>query len=171
MNEAERFLDYRRKQSGSATGGPHDQMHATCSPREAPRTRETNENIVPGWFALQGRIGRKTYFWRMVIIFIGIVVAAMLIGIWYGTTLSTVLPTGTDFESLGAAAGSQIGLLVSFLSLPFIVTQDTKRLHDLNMSGWNQLGFLIPLFGWFFRLYVFVRRGTDGPNDYGRQPA
>lgn len=165
MNEAERFLESRRKQS-EISSEPNAQMRET----RFPHTREASGANVPGWFALQGRIGRKTYFWRMFFISIGIVVAAMLIGLWYGTTLSAVLPTGTDLESLGAAAGSQIGLLVSFLSLPFIVTQDTKRLHDLNMSGWNQLAFLIPLIGWFFRLYVFVRRGTDGPNEYGQQP-
>ena len=165
MNEAERFLESRRKQS-EITSEPNAQMRETLS----PNTRNARETNVPGWFALQGRIGRKTYFWRMFFISIGILVAALLIGLWYGTTLATVLPTGTDFESLGTAAGSQIGLLVSFLSLPFIVTQDTKRLHDLNMSGWNQLVFLIPLIGWFFRLYVFVRRGTDGPNEYGQRP-
>ena len=170
MNEAERFLEPRKKQSGSSNE-PDIKTDETryFSPTDTSRGG-AGENKLPGWFALQGRIGRKTYFWRMLLISIGILVGALLIGLWYGTTIATVLPTGTDFEALGEAAGSQIGLLVSFLSLPFIVTQDTKRLHDLNMSGWNQLFFCIPLIGWLFRLYVLFRCGTNGPNGYGQQP-
>lgn len=170
MNEAERFLESRRKQPASANE-PGPQTGETHFSRGDLSKGVGDEKKVPGWFDLQGRIGRKTYFWRMLFISVGIMVGALLIGLWYGTTIATVLPTSTDFEALGKAAGSQIGLLVSFLSLPFIVTQDTKRLHDLNMSGWNQLFFCIPLIGWLFRLYVFFRRGTNGPNEYGQQPA
>lgn len=170
MNEAERFLESRGKRAASVNKAAINEGEPSCSV-EGPRKETTDKKQVPGWFALQGRIGRKTYFWRMLFIFIGILVAAMLIGLWYGTTLATVLPTGADLESIGEAAGSHISLLVGFLSLPFIVTQDTKRLHDLNMSGWNQLFFCIPLLGWIFRLFVFFRRGTSGPNPYGQQPA
>lgn len=170
MNEAERFLEFRRKQAESVKIAASNQGITTNS-FAGGRIETAGMKQIPGWFALQGRIGRSTYFWRMLFIFIGILVAAMLIGLWYGTTLATVLPKGADLESIGEAAGSHISLLVGFLSLPFIVTQDTKRLHDLNMSGWNQLFFCIPLIGWIFRLYVFFRRGTNGPNGYGQQPA
>ena len=170
MNEAERFLESRRIQAASGNKAASIEGMISNSP-EGTRTEKANIKQIPGWFALQGRIGRRTYFWRMLFIFIGILVAAMLIGLWYGTTLATVLPKGADLESIGEAAGSHISLLVGFLSLPFIVIQDTKRLHDLNMSGWNQLFFCIPLIGWIFRLYVFFRRGTNGPNGYGQQPA
>lgn len=169
MNEAERFLESHRKERES------DRSHGIQSPDVHPQYRAPDTNPpraqVPGWFALEGRIRRKTYFWRLICIAAGIFTASLLIGLWYGTTLIGALPAGADFEAIIESAGSQIGVLVMFLSLPFMIPQDTKRLHDLNMSGWNQLIFLIPLLGWIFRLYVLFRRGTIGPNNYGQQPA
>ena len=169
MNEAERFLASRRKEHGS---GP---FRAIQSPNVAPQHQvhdaSQRQTQVPGWFSLEGRIRRKTYFWRLIFIAAGISVASMLIGLWYGTTLIGALPDAADFEIIIQSVSSQIGVLVMFLSLPFVIPQDTKRLHDLNMSGWNQLIFLVPVIGWMFRLYVLFRRGTTGPNNYGQQPA
>ena len=169
MNEAERFLESRRTQAETA-----QQVDIVSNEPNSPhryiQTSESNKKTMPGWFSIQGRIGRKTYFLRMFIIFAAYFALIWLIAFWYGTTLVMALPSGTDMTSIIEAAGTQIALLVGFLSLPFVIMQDTKRLHDLNMSGWNQLCFLIPLFGWLFRLYVFVRRGTSGPNNYGHNP-
>ena len=169
MNEAERFWESRRKQQES------ESFHGVQSPDNHPQHQAHDANQrqaqVPGWFALEGRIRRKTYFWRLLCISVGIIVASLLIGLWYGTTLIGALPAEADYEAITQSAGSQIGVLVMFLSLPFMIPQDTKRLHDLNMTGWSQLMFLIPIFGWIFRLYVLFRRGTTGPNNYGQQPA
>lgn len=168
MNEAERFLKSRRERTGYARD--ENAQTQDSLPGGDQQTITGHANKIPGWFALQGRIGRKTYLSRMLVIIAGIAVAAWLIGIWYGATLVSVLPADTDIESFTDSVGNQIGLLVTFLALPFVIPQDTKRLHDLNMSGWLQLCFPIPLIGWIFRLYVFFRRGSTGPNEYGPQP-
>lgn len=169
MNEAERFLESRKKQQESVHF--HDNQSPDTFPQHQAPVSNQQRAQVPGWFALEGRIRRKTYFWRLLCIAVGIIGSSLLVGLWYGTTLIGALPAGADYEAITQSAGSQIGVLVMFLSLPFMIPQDTKRLHDLNMSGWNQLIFLIPLFGWIFRLYVLFRRGTFGPNNYGQQPA
>lgn len=43
----------------------------------------------------------------------------------------------------------------------------SRRLHDLNMSGWWLLLFLVPCIGSFFAIYAFFFPGEDGDNNYG----
>jgi len=49
----------------------------------------------------------------------------------------------------------------------FAVT--VRRLHDHDKSGWFILIGLIPLAG-FYLLYLYVTKGTDGPNRFGPDP-
>jgi uncharacterized membrane protein YhaH (DUF805 family) len=50
-----------------------------------------------------------------------------------------------------------------FLTLPFMIAQNTKRCHDLGKSGWWQL---IPFFG----LFLLFENGQSGINQYGANP-
>jgi uncharacterized membrane protein YhaH (DUF805 family) len=50
-----------------------------------------------------------------------------------------------------------------FLTLPFMIAQNTKRCHDLGKSGWWQL---IPFFG----LFLLFENGQFGVNQYGANP-
>ena len=60
-----------------------------------------------------------------------------------------------------------VGPVLSIINfLPGIMIT-TRRLHDLDMSGWYQLINLIPIVGTLFMLYVIFTRGTDGHNQYG----
>ena len=59
-----------------------------------------------------------------------------------------------------------IYLTSAILMLPVAI----RRLHDINASGWWILIHLIPWFG-FLMYIVFLRKGTDGPNKYGEDPA
>jgi uncharacterized membrane protein YhaH (DUF805 family) len=52
-----------------------------------------------------------------------------------------------------------IGLLTGIYEL----AENTKRCHDIGMSGWMQL---IP----FFVLVLFFKEGDKGPNKYGPDP-
>lgn len=40
-----------------------------------------------------------------------------------------------------------------------------KRLHDVNLSGWFSLIFLIPVINFFFVLFLFFRKSVE-PNKY-----
>lgn len=62
---------------------------------------------------------------------------------------------------------SAINILLTLINfLPGIMIT-TRRLHDLDMSGWMQLVFYIPVIGQLFMLYVIFVPGTNGHNTYG----
>ena len=93
---------------------------------------------------------------------------------------------------------STLGVLLTILSLPYVLFLQIRRLHDLNLNGWlwtANIGSLLPLYGtfssgltlpkpdaffWiaqivgllasFFLLYVSLWPGTNGPNKYGDKP-
>ena len=59
------------------------------------------------------------------------------------------------------------------LSLPIMVASYTlaiRRLHDLEMTGWLVLVFLIPYINFLFALVLFFAPGTFGSNRYGQDP-
>lgn len=154
MNEAERYLHDRQNKSAdpehSDVPGPFSGLSRTGA---TASTRGIG--VFSGWWSLDGRIGRQTYILRLLLIF-GIMVVAMII-----------------LNVLGAIAGGDssmgrpIAAFVIFSSMPFALPQHTRRLHDLGWSGWWQLLFLIPLFGLFFRIYLWCKEGTPGNNQYG----
>jgi uncharacterized membrane protein YhaH (DUF805 family) len=47
----------------------------------------------------------------------------------------------------------------------------TRRLHDINKSGWLQLLWLIPIFGWIYLIYLLVQPGDAADNQFGAPPA
>ena len=169
MTEADRFLEARRNPPPVPTD-THSSSDGSRAMRQESGMGSTVEQTVPGWFALDGRIGRQTYFIRMLLIGLGGMVATWLIALWHGTTLAISLPESTDLSSLVAASSIHIYLFVGFIAQAFIIPQETKRLHDLNLSGWYQLLFCIPILGALFHLYVLFHPGTAGPNGYGGQP-
>jgi uncharacterized membrane protein YhaH (DUF805 family) len=87
-----------------------------------------------------------------------------------------------DYGRVGAASTSfVIGavLLVFWLLISFIpgIAVTIRRFHDHNISGWWYLGLvvvgLIPYIGIVANLgllWVLVRGGTWGPNNYGPDP-
>lgn len=68
---------------------------------------------------------------------------------------------------------SDTGLLSSIYSL-FVILPNlavtTRRLHDINRSGWWQLLYLLPIIGWLVLLYFFVSKGNIGANRFGEDP-
>ncbi|OBW93777.1 membrane protein [Gallibacterium genomosp. 3] len=68
---------------------------------------------------------------------------------------------------------SDTGLLSSIYSL-FVILPNlavtTRRLHDINRSGWWQLLYFIPIIGWLVLLYFFVSKGNIGANRFGEDP-
>ncbi|MBR2507800.1 MAG: DUF805 domain-containing protein, partial [Bacilli bacterium] len=45
-----------------------------------------------------------------------------------------------------------------------------RRCHDLDKSGYWGLLVLIPIVNFFFLLYLLFAKGTEGWNQYGRDP-
>lgn len=46
----------------------------------------------------------------------------------------------------------------------------TRRLHDIDRSGWWQLLLFVPLVGWIVLLVWYCTRGNVGPNRFGADP-
>jgi uncharacterized membrane protein YhaH (DUF805 family) len=90
-----------------------------------------------------------------------------------------------------------LGILFTILSLPYLLSIQIRRLHDLNMNGWLWIINFLPLLFlkqtfslteythpdmWFwisnfvslvsgvFSFYVTVWPGMNGPNKYGEPP-
>ena len=73
-------------------------------------------------------------------------------------------PSFIQYIQIGIYAVNLVFGLINFL--PGIM-MSTRRLHDLDMSGWMQLVFYIPIIGQLFMLYVLFVPGTNGHNRYG----
>ena len=66
--------------------------------------------------------------------------------------------------------GMDDSFLSSVYSLAVIcpnITLTTRRLHDVNRSGWWQLATPIPLLNFYLAYLVWIKRGTEGENKFG----
>lgn len=154
MNEAERYLrDLRNKSAEPASNGGMPRGYPPSLPGGASSRKY--QGVLNGWWSLEGRLGRKIYILRQLLI-----VAAMLVAM---TVLNVVGAHAGAYELLGRP----IAAMVIFGSMPFALPQHTRRLHDLGWSGWMQLLFWVPIFGVFFRIFLWCKPGMQGRNPYG----
>jgi type IV pilus assembly protein PilA len=103
-------------------------------------------------FSAQGRIGRVRY--------IGYSMALTLLAwILIGISAAVAVPIGQSALVLVVALGYVAFLVVQFLF-------NIQRSHDMNVTGWLSLIWLLP-FGLFAFWFV---PGTRGENDYGKRP-
>jgi uncharacterized membrane protein YhaH (DUF805 family) len=100
-----------------------------------------------------GRATRAEYWWFVLIFLILYVVLVVL-----ESTLGLVS------ESLEVGYLSTAFSLVSLLPSLAVAT---RRLHDVNNSGWRQLLYLVPLFGALFLIYLLAQPGSAEDNAYG----
>jgi len=98
----------------------------------------------------QGRVSRKQY-WMFYLFY---VIAYLFFAIIDG-----LLRTDGLFMALFA--------LVSLLPNIAIVT---RRLHDIDKSGWWQLLIFVPVIGTIVLLVFLVMKGTEGENRFGSVP-
>lgn len=55
------------------------------------------------------------------------------------------------------------------LTLPWLAVQ-VRRFHDRGRSAWMLLWNVVPYIGWLVVLVHMVLPGTEGPNQFGRDP-
>ncbi len=91
-------------------------------------------------FSLDGRIRRRTYWTRALVVVI----------------INFIVIISMD-------ANSPITPLISLLLNIFMLIQGVKRMHDLNKSGFY---ILIPI----YNLILTLTEGTKGSNKYGKDP-
>jgi len=68
-------------------------------------------------------------------------------------------------------AGSYVSWAFSLATLLPSLAVGTRRLHDMNKSGWMQLIWIIPVLGWIYMIYLLAQPGNEADNQYGAPPA
>jgi len=104
-------------------------------------------------FTFEGRIGRKAYWFAVVVLFAAGLAASLV------------------DKLLFADPDSVLSLVVALVSFVASIAVGVKRWHDRDKSGWWVLIILVPLIGW---IWTIVENGflpgTPGPNRYGPDP-
>ena len=140
--------------------------------------RQSVETVLRKYAVFSGRASRSEYWWWLL--------ATMIVGM-----IAQALDYSLfDTENGGAAILSSVFSLVTFV--PHI-SVCARRLHDTNRTGWLQLIPLVAaaiIFASVFTqsqtaiaiaavlvgisvlllIYWMIKRGTEGPNDYGEDP-
>ena len=102
-------------------------------------------------FNFKGRANRPE-FWYFNLFYIIIFIICSLID-------TQVL--GTSMSETGL-----IGGIYTLISLIPSLSVTIRRLHDVNKSGWNLL-WSLTVIGILHVLYLEIKKGDDGPNNYG----
>ena len=111
-------------------------------------------------YTTEGRLNRLAYLKYIIALSCASVILNIII------SSAAVLLTGD--------AESKIAYIISFIfSLPLTIGSfmvATRRLHDLNRSGWLLLAVIIPFLNIVLGIYMLCFKGTDGANKYGADP-
>ena len=116
------------------------------------------KSIKDMFFTYRGRLNRKPFILR------GLLLSVL------SSVMSTVMTEMTE-------ASSTVMHLLALLPLILMVVLNVgtfmliiRRWHDLGKSGWLSLLMLIPLLNLLVLIFLWVKKGTDGPNAYGDDP-
>jgi len=115
---------------------------------------------LKNYATFKGRARRKEY-WMFALFNMIFAVVAMIIDNLLGLTFSI------EGQSIGYGyLYAAYGLFSLIPSISLLV----RRLHDVNKSGWFYWIQLIPLVGQIWILILLVKEGTNGENNYGKDP-
>ena len=116
------------------------------------------ESLKDMFFSYHGRLNRKRYILRGLLVYVLMSLANGVMGI-----MTESSSTGLHIMALLLLPVVLVGCVSSFMLT-------IRRWHDLGKSGWYTLLVLIPLVNFFIAIYLWVKKGTDGPNAYGEDP-
>ena len=119
-----------------------------------------------------GRIGRQQWWLGLIVLVVAMWVIIFILSMVFGQDVTQeVTATSYSYQSSLSPIGTIIAVIVY---IPFLIASiclSAKRWHDRNKSAWWILIGLIPIIGGIWTLVEngFLK-GTDGPNDYGKDP-
>lgn len=118
-------------------------------------------------FSFNGRIRRIEYF-------LSGLISSLVGGIVWTIAFASMFVGIAAGDPTAAAGGSIFAILIGIAAYIAIVwfglAQGTKRLHDMDKSGWLILLLLVPILNVFWGLYMLFADGTVGPNQFGEDP-
>jgi len=104
------------------------------------------------YVTFSGRASRSEYWWFFLFYVLVLVAAGML------------------DAAVGNLEQGYIGYAVILVMFVPNISISVRRLHDINMSGWWYLVFLVPIVGIFFMVFWFTKKGDEGDNRFGSDP-
>lgn len=121
------------------------------------------QSITRKYFTIKGRANRKE-FWSFVLF--NILFSALggfLVGL-FGSFAGNHL----DYSAGLLILNSLMAILIIYSLYTIIpnITLSIRRLHDLNITGWGILLFMIPLVNVIMFVILLVIPGSDGKNKY-----
>lgn len=154
------FQEFQEANAGNAVAGDFPAPRAMDFFSAGDKIAWYRANILHA----HGRINRLRYF-TCVLLNVLLSFIAWLIPGFLGGLIYALISKGLGmFILIGGGV---------VLSLPMMVASYTlaiRRLHDLEMTGWLALVFLIPYINFLFGLVLLFAPGTFGPNRYGQDP-
>lgn len=114
--------------------------------------QEAVVSVLSKYATFSGRASRSEYWWYTLAYLLLILVAAFI-----DITILRV-------ENGGVTTVLSLGLLVPNIAVA------VRRLHDIDMSGWNLLWLFLPIVGPILLLYWTCKKGDIIDNDYGPDP-
>jgi uncharacterized membrane protein YhaH (DUF805 family) len=132
------------------------------------RDLSDGQNDTSSPFSAKGRFGRLSYLaWYLLITIVTLIIAGVVMALT-GATTSVLTASDPDAVLSFYTSGAGIAVLaIMLVSLVVHLIFFIRRLHDINMSGWFSLLFLIPLVNLIFGIYALVKKGTEGVNRFG----
>ena len=139
---------------------------------QTPMVNNMNNNVVNNnssdgilnkikneYFCFEGRINRKFYITRSLIIAVVVMVLYFII---YAAT--------TDIFGIMSDFGVMLTLIVQLVGTIAGISLNIRRFHDFNKSGWWILIFMVPFVNLYFSIKLLCIRGDVGANNYGADP-
>jgi uncharacterized membrane protein YhaH (DUF805 family) len=105
--------------------------------------------VLKKYAIFKGRSGREEFWYFVLFNFIASVVVSII---------SSII-------------GDHKHILGNLYSLAVFVPSlavSMRRLHDIGISGWFTLLYLIPIIGWIWLIVLFVKKSDPTDNKYGK---
>ena len=160
----------REKEHGPKMGGttspPFSDIQSKLPPQ---KKKEINKGKI---IKFEGRIGRAKFALSFFCFYPLLDIISCIV---FGIVLSLIAAIATiSNESLFVEFFFYCFVILFVISLVVIrvwlLGLCWQRLHDIDKSGWHFLLIFVPIINFVIAVLIFIRKGTDGPNQYGPPP-
>ena len=121
---------------------------------------ETSFSIFDEFLTTKKRLSRKPFFYRIFIFMI--IKYAIIFYIDFDTSFFS--PTFFDDGSISYIIFLLVSQIIIFI---LFLIQIIRRLYDINQSHWYAIIYFLPLFDWILLIFLSLKNGTIGENEYG----
>ena len=117
------------------------------------------DTIKNNIFTTEGRLNRLRYIKYVLALVAGTFLFSLII------FLVIFFIFGKD-----SIIGTLFQIAMSIFAFAGHIMLQIRRLHDLDKSGWFALLSCIPVINFCFGIYLLFVKGTEGDNQYGKDP-